>query len=123
MPADSTKPKVLVADDEHVIADTLAMILNKNGFEAHAVYSGDKVLEMAPTLRPDMLVSDIHMPGVNGIEAAIRIRELLPDIKILLFSGHAAYAGYLEKIRAKGYEFDFLAKPVHPDDLISRLNT
>ena len=76
----STKPKVLVADDERVIADTLAMILNQSGFQARAVYSGEKALELAPDFQPDMLISDVIMADLNGIDAAIRIRELLPAI-------------------------------------------
>jgi len=115
------KPKVLVADDERVIADTLAMILNQSGFEARSVYSGEKALEMAPDFQPDMLISDVIMADLNGIDAAIRIRELLPGIKILLFSGQAATADLLEKARTRGYEFDILAKPVHPQDLLNRL--
>ena len=117
----ATKPKVLVADDERVIADTLAMILNQSGFEARAVYSGEKALELADTFRPDMLISDVIMADLNGIDAAIRIRSLLPSIKILLFSGQAATADLLEKARHDGHEFDILAKPVHPQDLLSRL--
>ncbi len=116
-----TKPKVLVADDERVIADTLAMILNQSGFEARAVYSGEGVLELAHAFKPDMLISDVIMADLNGIDAAIRIRALLPEIKVLLFSGQAATADLLEKARNDGYEFDILAKPVHPQDLLSRL--
>ena len=116
-----TKHKVLVVDDERVIADTLSMILNQSGFDARAVYSGEKALEMAATFEPDMLISDVIMADLNGIDAAIRIRALLPAIKILLFSGQAATADLLEKARAKGYEFEILAKPVHPQDLLSRL--
>jgi len=117
----NSKPKVLVADDERVIADTLAMILNQSGFEARAVYSGEKALEMAPDFQPQMLISDVIMADLNGIDAAIRIREILPTIKILLFSGQAATADLLEKARTNGYEFEILAKPVHPQDLLSRL--
>ena len=117
------KPKVLVADDERVIADTLAMILNQSGFEARAVYSGEKILETVPLFRPDMLISDVIMADLNGIDAAIRVRALLPDIKVLLFSGQAATADLLEKARSNGYEFDILAKPVHPQDLLSRLRS
>ena len=117
----ATKPKVLVADDERVIADTLAMILNQSGFEVRAVYSGEKALELAETFRPDMLISDVIMADLNGIDAAIRMRALLPGIKILLFSGQAATADLLEKARAEGYEFDILAKPVHPQDLLAKL--
>ena len=121
MPDTATKPRVLVADDEHVIADTLAMILNQSGFQARAVYSGEKALELAPEFKPDMLISDVIMADLNGIDAAIRIRELLPGIKILLFSGQAATADLLEKAHAQGYDFEILAKPVHPQDLLSKL--
>ena len=121
MPEKNAKPKVLVADDERVIADTLAMILNQSGFNARAVYSGENALELASTFEPDMLISDVIMDDLNGIDAAIRIRELLPRIKILLFSGQAATADLLEKARAQGYEFEILAKPVHPQDLLTKL--
>lgn len=110
-----------MADDERVIADTLAMILNQSGFDARAVYSGEKALELVPAFEPDMLISDVIMADLNGIDAAIRIRALLPGIKVLLFSGQAATADLLEKARAQGYEFEILAKPVHPQDLLNRL--
>ncbi len=115
------KPKVLVADDERVIADTLAMILNQSGFSARVAYTGEKALEMATEYQPDMLISDVIMAGLNGIDAAIKIRQILPSIKILLFSGQAATADLLEKARAQGHEFEILAKPVHPTDLLAKL--
>ena len=121
MPENAQKPKVLVVDDERVIADTLAMILNQSGFDTRAVYSGERALELAITFAPDMLISDVIMADLNGIDAAIQIRALLPRIKILLFSGQAATADLLEKARARGYEFEILAKPVHPQDLLTKL--
>ena len=121
MPENTPKPKVLVADDERVIADTLAMILNQSGFDAKAVYSGEKALELVATFEPDMLISDVIMADLNGIDAAIQVRALLPKIKILLFSGQAATADLLEKARTQGYEFEILAKPVHPQDLLTKL--
>jgi CheY-like chemotaxis protein len=123
MPETIAKPKVLVADDERVIADTLAMILNQSGFDARAVYSSEKALEVVPTFKPDMLISDVIMGELNGIDAAIQIKAILPNIKILLFSGQAATADLLEKARAQGYEFEILAKPVHPQDLLTRLRS
>jgi CheY-like chemotaxis protein len=123
MQENSAKPKVLVADDERVIADTLAMILNQSGFEARAVYSGEKALEVAALFVPDMLISDVIMADLNGIDAAIQMRALLPKIKILLFSGQAATADLLEKARTQGYEFEILAKPVHPQDLLTKLRS
>ncbi len=119
----STKPKrrVLVVDDEQVIADTLSIILNKAGFEASPVYTGTAAVESARTMQPDLIISDVIMPDMNGIEAAIQIRAFLPGCKILLFSGQAATADLLESARAKGHEFEILAKPVHPQDLLAKL--
>jgi CheY-like chemotaxis protein len=115
------KPRVLVVDDERVIADTLAIILNQAGFDASAVYTGTGAVERAKTIRPDLIISDVIMPDMNGIEAAIHIRGFLPGCKILLFSGQAATADLLESARAQGHEFEILAKPVHPQDLLAKL--
>jgi CheY-like chemotaxis protein len=119
--ATSTKPRVLVADDEQVIANTLAIILNQAGFEARAVYSGEMVIEALESFQPSMLISDVIMTGMTGIEAAIAVRKKMPNCKVLLFSGQAATADLLEKARADGHEFEILAKPVHPTDLLAKL--
>jgi CheY-like chemotaxis protein len=115
------KPKVLVVDDEQVIADTLAKILDLNGYDASAVYTGTAAVESARALRPDLIISDVIMPDMDGIEAAIHIRAFLPNCKILLFSGQAATADLLENARSRGHEFEILAKPVHPSDLLAKL--
>jgi CheY-like chemotaxis protein len=117
------KPKVLVVDDEHVIADTLAIILNQAGFDASAVYTGNDAVAQARAQRPDLIISDVIMPDMNGIEAAIHIRGFLPGCKILLFSGQAATADLLENARARGHEFEILAKPVHPQDLLAKIRS
>jgi len=116
-----TKPRVIVADDEEVIANTLEMILNQAGFEARAVYSGEKALELTQSFAPDMLISDVIMQGITGIETAIRMRTMLPSCKVLLFSGQACTANLLEEARVQGYEFEILSKPVHPSDLLARM--
>jgi len=123
MSESAAKPKVLVVDDERVIADTLAMILNQSGFQARAIYSGEGAVELAASFEPDMLISDVIMTDMNGIDAAIRIRGMLPDCKILLFSGQAATADLLDRARTQGHEFEILAKPVHPQDLLARLRS
>ena len=115
------KPRVLVVDDEQVIADTLAKILDLNGYDASAVYSGTAAVESARSIQPDLVISDVIMQDMNGIEAAIHIRGFLPGCKILLFSGQAATADLLEDARAQGHEFEILAKPVHPADLLAKL--
>lgn len=116
------KPRVLVVDDERVIADTLSIILNQNGFDASPVYTGEDAIKIAQDAKPQLVISDVIMnPGMNGIDSAIAIREFLPTCKILLFSGQAATADLLEKARASGHDFEILAKPVHPQDLLARL--
>ena len=115
------KRKILVVDDERVIADTLTIILNQAGFEAAAAYTGKSAVESARASHPDLVISDVIMPDMNGIEAAIQIRGILPACKILLFSGQAATADLLERARSQGHEFEILAKPVHPQDLLAKL--
>jgi len=119
--ATTPRLRILVADDEQIIANTLAIILNQAGFEARAVYSGEKAIESLDSFQPDMLISDVIMTGMTGIEAAIATRARRPNCKILLFSGQAATADLLEKAQLDGHEFEILAKPVHPTDLLAKL--
>jgi CheY-like chemotaxis protein len=117
----SPKTKVLVADDEPVIADTLTIILLENGFKAAAAYSGEEVVEIANSFQPDILVADVVMAGMNGIEAAILVLDMLPSCKIVLLSGQPITAELLDDARQQGYEFEIIAKPLHPDQLIAQL--
>ena len=116
-----TKRKVIVADDEETIATTLAMILKQAGFEARAVFSGEQVVELLDSFQPEILITDVVMPGMTGIEVAIAVRTRLPDYKILLFSGQAATADLLEEAKTHGHEFEIVAKPAHPSDLLAKL--
>jgi len=117
----AAKVKVLVADDEQVIANTLAVILNMSGFEARAVYNGRAAVDALSIFEPDILISDVVMPEMSGIEAAVAILALRPNCKVLLFSGQAATAHLLHDAQAQGHCFDILAKPVHPADLLAKL--
>jgi CheY-like chemotaxis protein len=114
---------VLVADDEIVIADTLQMILAQSGFHAEAVYDGNAAIEKAQEWKPDILLCDVIMPGINGIEVAIQIRSLIPDCRILLLSGQAGVNDLMQGAREQGHEFDLLVKPVYPGDLIRLLRS
>ncbi len=124
---DSTRlrvnPRILVVDDEVIIADTIVQILNRNGFIAEAAYSGEQAIEMARDTCPDLVLSDVLMPQVDGVEAAIQIRQLCPDTRIVLFSGQAATLEILSRAHARGYNFELLAKPIHPTQLIQHLRS
>lgn len=118
---DSAPLRVLVADDERLIADTLAMILGQNGFEATAVYSGGKAIETAATWAPDVFLTDVVMPDMNGIDAAIRICAMHPRCRILLLSGQAATSDLMRDARGSGHEFEVILKPIHPTHLLEHL--
>jgi CheY-like chemotaxis protein len=113
--------KILIVDDEHPIADTLAAILQLNGFDVYVAYSGDRAIELALRIEPDLLISDVMMPDKNGIEVAAAVKARLPQCKTLLFSGNAAAADLLKAARQSGYKGEILAKPVHPSDLLVKL--
>jgi len=115
--------RVFVVDDEKVISDTLSAILRLHGFEAHPFYDAESALAACEKTRPDIVVSDVVMPGMNGVDMAIGIQKLIPSCQILLFSGQASTMSALEAARRDGYNFDFLVKPVHPADLLARLET
>lgn len=116
------KRRVLVGDDETLIADTLTEILNGSGFEAITAYTAESAMQLAHAFQPDILISDVLMPQTNGVELAISIRATYPATKILLFSGQPSTGPIVQDARKQGYQFEVLAKPVLPENLIEKLN-
>jgi CheY-like chemotaxis protein len=116
------QPVVLVVDDERVIADTLSVILSKSGFSTMTAYDGMSAMKLAMAETPDLLISDVMMPEMTGIELAIALTQELPECKVLLFSGQAATVDLLREARDSGHDFTTLAKPVHPTDMLKRVS-
>lgn len=114
--------RVLVADDEKLIADTLTQILNASGFDAQAAYSGEQAVNMAPFVNPDVLIADVIMNGMNGVDAAITIKKIVPRCKVILCSGQVTSEILVRNAEEQGYRFDLLFKPVHPQLLLDSLN-
>jgi CheY-like chemotaxis protein len=117
-----TRPVVLVVDDERIIADTLSIILGRSGYSTYTAYDGETALDLAETFPPQLLISDVVMPGMTGVELAISVVEQVPGCKILLFSGQAATADLLSKARACGHEFTTLSKPIHPTEMLAHVS-
>ena len=114
--------RVFVVDDEDVIASSLAMILRfQGGFHARSFTNPLEALQAAHLDAPDLLISDVVMPEMSGIDLAIQLRESCPNCKVLLFSGQAASAQLLESAEEMGYSFELLMKPVHPADLLAKI--
>ena len=113
--------KVYVVDDEPVIASTLTAILNASGFQATAFTSAEDAVKAAECEGPSLLITDVVMPGMNGVDLAIRLKSICPKCKVLLFSGQATTSDLLESARQSGHNFDLLNKPVHPKDLLAAI--
>lgn len=113
--------KVLVVDDERLLADSTTAILHRAGFDVRTAYDGFGALEMTGSFHPDYLLTDIMMPGMNGVDLAMAVAKMYPATAILLVSGQAGIADLLDECKAKGFEFPLLAKPVHPSNLVEKL--
>jgi CheY-like chemotaxis protein len=116
-----SRQRVLVVDDQKLIADSLAEILRNEGFEALAVYDGWEAVEAVPRFHPDWLLSDVLMPRMNGVQLAITIRQNYPRVAVLLFSGQAGVSEILQESQQRGYCFELIPKPIHPLKLVERL--
>lgn len=122
LPGFPIRPLVLIVDDEPLITETLAAILNANGMAPLTACNGEAALEIARIMPPELLISDISMPGMNGVDLAVQVSRLVPDCEVILFSGQAipadARKGPRPSLGAEAQQFSVLLKPVHPADLL-----
>ena len=122
-PVNQARQHVLVVDDENLIADSVAQILNRNGYDAEARYSGAEAVEYLNRHCPDIIVTDVILPDFDGVQLAIAVRSRCPRTRIVLFSGNAATAHLLDDALTDGYLFELLPKPVHPMQLLKALSS
>jgi CheY-like chemotaxis protein len=73
--------------------------------------------------RPDFVISDVSMPGMNGVAMAMQIKGRFPACGVLLVTGHAGTLDVLESAREKGDDFELLTKPISPKDLLAKLES
>jgi FixJ family two-component response regulator len=112
---------VFVVDDEPVIASTLAAILNGSGFKATAFTDPIDAIKAAEREGPALLITDVVMPGMNGVDLAIHLKSLCPKCRVLLFSGNAATSEIMDLAKKAGHDFELLSKPIHPKDLLAAM--
>jgi CheY-like chemotaxis protein len=108
-------------DDEKIIAESAAMILRWQGFAVESFTDPFEALRVVRMKAPDLLLADIRMPLMSGIELAIQVREDCPHCKILLLTGQAEIDDTLAMFRADGQDFDLLRKPLHPTELLKSI--
>ncbi len=115
--------RILVVDDERLITDTICAILNENGFSAVGAYGGPEALTLASEMRPEIVLTDVMMPVMSGVDLGIKLRSLYPETKVVLLSGQAATSGMIQRAEADGHRFVLIPKPIHPSELIARLKS
>jgi two-component system OmpR family response regulator len=117
----SLKRRILVVDDNRAITSLLTTALKRQGYETAAAYSGEEAIQVASSFRPDFIVSDVIMGGMNGVDAVLKILQTLPKCKVLFISG-AGYIEPLHQARSRGFDFELLLKPVPMLELLRRIS-
>lgn len=109
-------PRVLLVDDEEVFRTTLAKVLRARGMEVRDAPGGEEALARLRESPADVVVLDLRMPGLDGLETLKRIVALQPDVKVVILTGHGTVQAGLEAL--SHLAFDFLQKPVGTDRLV-----
>ncbi len=115
------KPRLMVLDDDAAVRQTWTLIFRQQEYEVIPVDSGQAAIEAARERSPDLLLADIRLPDMSGIEAAQRVLQIAPACHVLLISGDSESSEALELARAQGLTFEVLPKPISPLDLIRRI--
>jgi len=115
--------RIFVVDDEAIIGITLSKILGNSGYDARYFTDPVQALEEARKQKPDLLLSDVMMPKLSGIELAIAVREASPESEVLLLSGQSGTVDLMETARQRGHEFTLMHKPVHPTELLAHIGS
>ncbi len=110
---------ILIVDDEQEFLDITVKRLEKRGFKAKGAESGEKALEILEHSYTDVVLLDVKMPGMDGIETLRRIRTMKPLIQVVLLTGHASVDSGIEGMKLGA--FDYLIKPIELEPLIEKL--
>jgi two-component system response regulator ArlR len=114
----SGKQRVLLIDDEDRIVNFLAMKLKISGYEVFCADEGEKGLELAKTAEPDIMLLDIIMPGIDGVEVLRRLRQF-SNMPVIVLSAKDNISAEVLRLGANSV----MSKPFNPDELMSRIRT
>jgi len=109
-------PAVLIVDDETTIIESLEGILSDDGFEVIHAYNGYEALKKIETASPDIVLLDIWMPGMDGIETLKEIKKIAPNLPVVMITGHGSIESAVDATKSGAY--DFLEKPLSLDKVM-----
>jgi DNA-binding NtrC family response regulator len=101
---------ILVVEDERTLAGNVELFLGKAGYDVSLAYTAEDALRQMESVKPDVVLLDFHLPGMNGIEAITQIRNIDPQVKVIMFTGHGTVELAVDAMKAGAY--DFLTKPI-----------
>jgi DNA-binding response OmpR family regulator len=111
--------RILVVDDERSIADTLTIILSLSGYECRSAYDGAEALAAVDSFHPDLIISEVVMPKLDGIKLYHRVKNLPHPPAILLISGNANVRAMVDHEEELGFHLEVVAKPIPPPELLA----
>lgn len=111
--------RILVVDDELFVRELLLEFLSAQGYDVSLADSGEKAVELMQTQPADLVLVDLKMPGINGIEALRQIKKIAPDILAIIMTGYPTIESSIEALRHGAY--DYVIKPFKLDDLKSSI--
>ncbi|MDT8342633.1 MAG: sigma-54 dependent transcriptional regulator [Longimicrobiales bacterium] len=113
------KPAILVVDDETAILETLEILLRREGFRVRTASSGREALEALEAEVPDVVLTDIRMPGLDGLELLAHVREVDPEVAVILMTAQASLQSAMQAVNRGA--FYYLQKPFANDELLGLL--
>ena len=111
----SKKPRILIVDDEAAMRESLKDWLMEDGYEVNSAESGEAAVKMAAERNWDIVLLDLKMPGMDGIETLEKIKELNPDTEVLMMTAYATVDTAVQAMKEGA--FDYLVKPFDPDEV------
>ncbi len=113
---DPSATRVLIVDDDRDISSLLSALMNKEGLANEVAHDGETALRIVPAARPDMMLVDVKMPGIDGMEVLKRVKETDPHLPVVLITAYAEISASVAAMRAGA--FDYLSKPFDHSEVI-----
>ena len=110
------KSQILILDDDRLICTILSNLVKKEGFEAVVAYEGEEALKMIRLNSPDLLLVDMMLPGIDGMEVMRQVKEIVPELPVVFITAHADARGAVNAIKAGAH--DYLSKPFDNHEVI-----